>query len=48
MLLPGIEINTSSDDFYPIEQMQLMQFDGQKWQLMGGLISGEVGTRKPD
>ena len=25
MLLPGIKINTSPTDFYPIEQMQMMQ-----------------------
>ena len=29
MLLPGIKINTSPTDFFPIEQMQLMRFDGQ-------------------
>jgi hypothetical protein len=32
MLLPGIKINTSPADFFPIEQMQLMTFDGQAWQ----------------
>jgi len=29
MLLPGIKINTGPDDFFPIEQMQLMKFDGR-------------------
>ncbi|MCZ6552606.1 MAG: ABC transporter substrate-binding protein [SAR324 cluster bacterium] len=38
MLLPGMRINTSSTDFYPIEQMQLMKFDGERWRAMGGLI----------
>ena len=43
MLLPGIKINTAPDDFYPIEQMQLMRFDGQAWRLFGDIITGEVG-----
>jgi ABC-type branched-subunit amino acid transport system substrate-binding protein len=43
MLLPGIKINTSPDDFFPIEQMQLMRFDGEAWRLFGDIITGEVG-----
>ena len=43
MMLPGIKVNTGPDDFFPIEQMQLMKFDGQSWQLFGDVISGEVG-----
>jgi len=43
MLLPGITINTSPDDYFPIEQMQLMRFNGQSWELFGPIISGEVG-----
>jgi hypothetical protein len=43
MLLPGITINTSSDDYYPIEQMQLMRFNGESWVLFGDIITGEVG-----
>jgi branched-chain amino acid transport system substrate-binding protein len=43
MLLPGIKINTGPDDFYPIEQMQLMRFDGEAWRLFGDVITGEVG-----
>jgi hypothetical protein len=43
MLLPGITVNTSPDDYYPIEQMQLMRFDGQSWVLFGPIINGEVG-----
>ncbi len=33
MLLPGITINTSPTDFYPIEQLQ--RFDGERWVLFG-------------
>jgi len=35
MFLPGIKINTSPTDFYPIEQEQLARFDGERWVLFG-------------
>jgi branched-chain amino acid transport system substrate-binding protein len=35
LLLPGIKINTSPTDFYPIEQEQLAKFDGERWMLFG-------------
>ncbi len=35
LLLPGIKINTSPDDFYPIKQEQLAKFDGERWVLFG-------------
>jgi ABC-type branched-subunit amino acid transport system substrate-binding protein len=38
MLLPGVVINTSPTDFYPIESMQLAKFDGEKWVLFGDVI----------
>ena len=31
MLLPGITINTSASDYYPIRQAQLRRFDGKGW-----------------
>jgi branched-chain amino acid transport system substrate-binding protein len=40
MLLPGITVNTSADDFAPIKQMQLEKFDGTTWKLFGEVISG--------
>ena len=43
MMLPGINVNTSADDFFPIEQMQLMKFNGEAWELFGDVINGEVG-----
>ncbi len=42
-ILPGITLNTSSTDFAPIEQLQLMKFKGERWELFGDIISGEVG-----
>ena len=38
ILLPGIAINTGPDDFRPIEQMRLVQFDGGTWQPIGDTI----------
>ena len=35
MLLPGVNIKTGPDDFYPIEREQLAKFDGKTWQLFG-------------
>jgi branched-chain amino acid transport system substrate-binding protein len=40
MLLPGIAVSTSADDFAPIKQMQLQKFDGTTWKLFGEVISG--------
>jgi len=44
LLLPGIKINTSASDFFPIEQMQLAQFKGQAFELFGPVYSGEIGS----
>jgi branched-chain amino acid transport system substrate-binding protein len=43
LMLPGIMVNTSADDYFPIEQMQLMKFNGEAWELFGDVITGEVG-----
>ena len=39
MLLPGITVSTSVDDFAPIKQMQMQKFDGTTWKLFGEVIS---------
>ena len=33
--LPGINVKTGPDDFYPIEREQLARFDGKTWVLFG-------------
>jgi len=38
MLLPGIKLNTSPTDYYPIKQVQLMKFDGKQWVRFGGVL----------
>jgi branched-chain amino acid transport system substrate-binding protein len=43
VLLPGIKVNTSPSDFAPISQLQLMKFNGEKWDLFGEVISADVG-----
>ena len=39
MLLPGIKINTSPDNYFLIRQMQLARFNGEKWEPFGELMS---------
>jgi branched-chain amino acid transport system substrate-binding protein len=40
MLLSGITVYTSADDFAPIKQMQLEKFDGTTFKPFGEVISG--------
>ena len=39
MLLPGITVSTSADNFDPIKRMQLQKFDGTTWRLFGDVLS---------
>ena len=39
MVLPGVTISTSANDFAPIKQMQMEKFDGTTWRLFGDVIS---------
>jgi branched-chain amino acid transport system substrate-binding protein len=41
-LLPGVRINTSPTDYAPIKQLQMERFKGEKWELIGGIMSGEM------
>jgi len=43
-LLPGVKINTSATDFAPIEQLQMQRFKGEKWDLFGDILSGELSN----
>jgi ABC-type branched-subunit amino acid transport system substrate-binding protein len=38
--LPGIRVKTSPTDFSPLEQLQLMKFKGELWELFGPLMDG--------
>ena len=38
--LPGTRIKTSTDDYSPIEQLQMMRFKGERWELFGPVLNG--------
>jgi ABC-type branched-subunit amino acid transport system substrate-binding protein len=38
MLLPGVNIKTAADDFFPIEREQLARWDGKTWVLFGKVL----------
>ncbi|MCC6946657.1 MAG: ABC transporter substrate-binding protein [Bradyrhizobiaceae bacterium] len=42
LILPGIKINTSPTDFFPIDDQQMMKFTGEKWEFFGPIMSGKV------
>jgi hypothetical protein len=44
LLLPGITLDTSERDSYPIEQMQLMRFDGERWELFGEVVDASASA----
>jgi branched-chain amino acid transport system substrate-binding protein len=39
MLLPGIKVNTSPDNYSPIRQEALARFNGESWQLFGEVLT---------
>ena len=41
LLLPGIKINTSATDFYPIQSVQLARFKGETFEPFGNVLSAE-------
>ncbi len=41
-LMPGIVMNTGPSDHFPIEQMQLMRFKGERWEMFGPLLEGKI------
>jgi branched-chain amino acid transport system substrate-binding protein len=41
-MLPGNKIQTTPEDGYPIEAMQIMEFDGENWKLQGELIEAKA------
>jgi branched-chain amino acid transport system substrate-binding protein len=41
LLLPGITVNTSATDYYPIQAVQLSRFKGETWELFGDVMHAE-------
>jgi ABC-type branched-subunit amino acid transport system substrate-binding protein len=35
LAMPGVRLNTSATDYYPIEQFQMTRFDGERWVKFG-------------
>jgi branched-chain amino acid transport system substrate-binding protein len=44
ILLPGIKVQTSGTDGYPIEAMQMMRFNGDRWVLLGDVVESKRQT----
>jgi branched-chain amino acid transport system substrate-binding protein len=40
MLLPGIKINTTPNEYAPVSQLTLMRFKGERWERFGEIRSG--------
>jgi branched-chain amino acid transport system substrate-binding protein len=45
LLLPGIKVNTSPTDFYPIQSVQLARFKGETWDRFGEILSNEAQSQ---
>jgi branched-chain amino acid transport system substrate-binding protein len=45
LLLPGIKINTSPTDFYPIQSVQLSKLEGKEFKRFGDILSNEAATQ---
>jgi branched-chain amino acid transport system substrate-binding protein len=41
MVMPGIKVNTSATDFYPIQSVRMARFKGETWELFGDVLSSE-------
>jgi branched-chain amino acid transport system substrate-binding protein len=44
LLLPGIRVNTASDDYFPLEQFRLQRFNGEVYEPLGPVI--DAGARR--
>ncbi|WP_315763816.1 ABC transporter substrate-binding protein [Bradyrhizobium sp. SZCCHNR2009] len=41
LALPGMEINTSPTDYRVNKQLQMMRFDGERWELFGPILEDQ-------
>ena len=42
MLLPGITVSTSPNDYAPVKQFQMARFDGERLVPFGPILNGEL------
>jgi branched-chain amino acid transport system substrate-binding protein len=40
LLLPGIKVETGPNDYFPLEQLQMVRWNGTRWERFGNIISG--------
>jgi hypothetical protein len=38
LALPGMSLNTTANDYRINKQMQMMRFNGERWELFGTII----------
>jgi branched-chain amino acid transport system substrate-binding protein len=38
-LLPGVRIQTTPSDYYPMDKVKLARYRGSHWKFFGGLVS---------
>jgi branched-chain amino acid transport system substrate-binding protein len=44
LFIPGITVSTGPKDYFPVEQLQMMKFDGERWQFFGPILEGNLGS----
>jgi branched-chain amino acid transport system substrate-binding protein len=42
LLLPGVTVNTSSTNFHPLDQFQMMRFKGGTWEIFGPVLNAHT------
>jgi branched-chain amino acid transport system substrate-binding protein len=42
LLVPGLKVNTSPTDFYPIQSVRMSRFQGETFELFGEILSNEA------
>jgi branched-chain amino acid transport system substrate-binding protein len=43
LLLPGMKVTTGPNDYFPLKQMQMQRFNGERYEPIGAVMSGELG-----
>jgi branched-chain amino acid transport system substrate-binding protein len=41
LLLPGIKLNTSPTDYLPIQELQIVSYKDENWEMIDDVISAE-------
>ncbi|MBC7578813.1 MAG: ABC transporter substrate-binding protein [Tardiphaga sp.] len=41
IFLPGTRVKTSATDYSPLQQLQMMRFKGERWELFGPVLNSE-------